>query len=40
MGHTKLDTPVWLDRRVVEADKVILVNGITTHLFRGLRRRP
>lgn len=35
MGHTKLDTPVWLDRRVVEADKVILVNGITTHLFAG-----
>ncbi len=35
MGDTKLGTPVWLNRHVVEADRVILVNGITTHLFAG-----
>lgn len=35
VGVTSRGTPVELNRRVVEADKVILVDGITTHLFAG-----
>lgn len=35
MGTTSIGTPVWIDKHVAEADKVILVNGITTHLFAG-----
>ncbi len=35
VGTTKLGTPVWIDKRVAAADKIILVNGITTHLFAG-----
>ncbi len=35
VGTTSRGTPVELNRRVVEADKVILVDGITTHLFAG-----
>lgn len=35
MGDTSRGTPVWLNKHAVEADKVILVNGITTHLFAG-----
>ena len=35
VGTTKLGTPVWINKHVAEADKVILVNGITTHLFAG-----
>ena len=35
VGTTKIGTPVWIDKHVAEADKVILVNGITTHLFAG-----
>ena len=35
VGTTKLGTPVEINRRVAEADKVILVDGITTHLFAG-----
>ena len=35
IGTTKLGTPVWINKHVAEADKVIVVNGITTHLFAG-----
>ncbi len=35
VGTTKLGTPVWLNKHVVDADKVIVVDGITTHLFAG-----
>lgn len=35
IGDTSRGTPVWLNRRAVEADKVILVDGITIHLFAG-----
>lgn len=35
LGTTTLGTPVDLDRRVVEADRVILVNGVSTHIFAG-----
>lgn len=35
VGDTSRGTPVWLNKHAVNADKVILVNGITTHLFAG-----
>lgn len=35
MGTTKRGTPVYLDKRAVNADKVILTGGITPHLFAG-----
>ena len=35
VGDTSRGTPVWLNRHVVEADKVIIVDGITIHLFAG-----
>lgn len=35
VGDTSRGTPVWLNRRAAEADKVILVDGITIHLFAG-----
>ena len=35
LGTTKRGTPVYLDKRAVEADKVILTGGITPHLFAG-----
>ena len=35
LGTTRRGTPVYLDKRVVEADKVILTGGITPHLFAG-----
>ena len=35
LGKTSMGTPLLLDKRVVDADKVILVDGITTHLFAG-----
>lgn len=35
LGTTKLGTPLKLNPHVVNADKVILVDGITTHLFAG-----
>ena len=35
MGETSRKTPVWINRHVAEADRVILANGITTHLFAG-----
>lgn len=28
-------TPVWLNKHAVEADKIIVVDGITPHLFAG-----
>lgn len=34
-GTTKLGTPLKLNKHVVDADKVIIVDGITTHLFAG-----
>ena len=35
LGTTSRGTPVYIDKRAVEADKVILTGGITTHLFAG-----
>ena len=35
VGTTKLGTPVVLNKRVVEADKIIVAGGITPHLFAG-----
>lgn len=35
LGTTSIGTPVYIDKRAVEADKVILTGGITTHLFAG-----
>lgn len=35
VGDTKLGTPVWINKHAVDADKVIVVDGITTHLFAG-----
>ncbi|MCH4166079.1 MAG: nickel-dependent lactate racemase [Megasphaera sp.] len=34
-GTTKIGTPLKLNKHVVNADKVILIDGITTHLFAG-----
>ena len=34
-GTTKLGTPLKLNKHVVDADKVIIIDGITTHLFAG-----
>ena len=35
VGTTRLGTPVFLNKRVVEADKIIVAGGITPHLFAG-----
>ena len=35
MGVTKLGTDVWIDTRVAEADKVILINAVSTHDMAG-----
>lgn len=35
MGVTKLGTDVWIDTRVAKADKVILINAISTHDMAG-----
>lgn len=35
MGTTKLGTPIYINKRVVDADRVILINGIVPHLFAG-----
>lgn len=35
LGVTSRGTPVDINRRAAEADKVILIDGITTHLFAG-----
>lgn len=35
LGTTSRGTPVYLDKRAVEADKVILTGGVTPHLFAG-----
>lgn len=35
MGVSSFGTPVYLNRRVIEADRVILTGGITFHLFAG-----
>lgn len=35
VGDTSRGTPVWINKHAVEADKVIVVDGITTHLFAG-----
>lgn len=35
LGTTSRGTPVYIDKRAVDADKVILTGGITTHLFAG-----
>lgn len=35
LGKTKLGTPLKINKHVVDADKVILIDGITIHLFAG-----
>lgn len=35
IGDTSRGTPVWINKHAVEADKVIIVDGITPHLFAG-----
>ena len=35
VGDTSRGTPVWINKHAVEADKVIVIDGITTHLFAG-----
>lgn len=35
LGTTSRGTPVYINKRAVEADKVILTGGITPHLFAG-----
>ena len=35
LGKTTLGTEVWIDKRVVDADKVILINAISTHDMAG-----
>ena len=35
VGDTKRGTPVWLNKHAVEADKIIVVDGIPPHLFAG-----
>jgi len=35
LGRTTYSTPVWLNRRVVEADRVILTGGIVYHFLSG-----
>ena len=35
LGTTRHGTPVWVNRRVVEADKVIVTGSITLHYFAG-----
>ena len=35
MGTTKRGTPVWIDRRAAEADKVILTGGLSPHIYAG-----
>ncbi len=35
MGTTTLGTDVWIDTRVAEADKVILINAVSTHDMAG-----
>jgi len=35
LGLTKIGTHIMMNRQVYEADKTILIDGITTHLFAG-----
>ncbi|MEA5091359.1 Lactate racemase [bioreactor metagenome] len=35
MGTTSRGTPIWLDKRVADADKVIVTGGITLHPMAG-----
>ncbi len=35
LGHTPLDTPVHLNRRVAAADKIVLTGGIVHHFLAG-----
>lgn len=35
LGHSSFGTPIYINKRVVEADRVILTGGITFHLFAG-----
>lgn len=35
LGKTTLGTEVWIDKRVVDADKVILINAVSTHDMAG-----
>jgi len=35
LGTTGRGTPVWINRRVAEADKVILTGGLSPHIYAG-----
>ena len=35
VGDTSRGTPVWIDKHVADADKVIITGGITVHLMAG-----
>ncbi|MCH3951734.1 MAG: nickel-dependent lactate racemase [Acidaminococcus sp.] len=35
VGTTSFGTPVYLNKKVVEADKTIIINGLAPHLFAG-----
>lgn len=39
VGDTEPCTPVWIDKHVADADKVIITGGITVHLMAGFGRR-
>ena len=40
LGETKQKTPIWVNRRVMEADKVILTGGIVYHFLAGFGGGP
>ena len=35
LGTTKRGTPVWINKQVAEADKVILTGGLSPHIYAG-----
>jgi len=40
LGETSRGTPIWVNRRVMEADKVILTGGIVYHFLAGFGGGP
>ncbi len=40
LGKTRRGTPIWVNRRVMEADKVILTGGIVYHFLAGFGGGP
>jgi nickel-dependent lactate racemase len=35
LGHTERGTPVWFNKRVLAADRIILTGGVVFHVFAG-----